>query len=145
MISMAMARKLKEAGLAWTPAKNDFFMIPDRGLDDNIFVITDMTIFIEKISGQPAVTFHGTAEWALDHVLIAELIWLPTETQLRELIEQRLLGESEPALVLSSTTDGYRCEIHFQEKNLAFEGFGVAELYAQVLLHLIQHQGRDIP
>jgi hypothetical protein len=145
MISMAMAQKLKEAGLPWTPAKNDFFMIPDRGLDDNIFVITDMTIFIETLSGQPAVTFHGTAEWALDHVLIAELIWLPTETQLRELIEQRLLGEPEPALVLSSTADGYRCEIHSQEKVLTFDGFGVAELYAQVLLYLIQEQDQGTP
>ena len=124
----------------WTPAKNDFFMVPDRGLDDNIFVITDMTVFVETLSGQPAVTFHGTSEWALDHVMVSELIWLPTETQLRELIEQRLLGEKEPTLVLISTADGYRCEIHFKEKNLAMEGFGVAELYAQVLLYLLQQQ-----
>lgn len=140
MISIAMAQKLKTAGLAWTPAKNDFFMIPDRGLDDSLFVITDMTVFVEKISGQPAVTFHGTAEWALDHVLVAELIWLPTETQLRELIEQRLLGEPEPAMVLSSTADGYRCDIQFQGNVLTFEGFGVADLYAQVLLYLIEQQ-----
>lgn len=138
MISIALARKLKEVGLKWTPAKNDFFMIPDRGLDDNIFVITDMTVFVETLSGQLAVTFHGTAEWALDHVQVSELIWLPTETQLRELIEQRLVGEPEPALVLISTADGYRCEIRFKEKFLAFEGFGVAELYGQVLLYLLQ-------
>src|SRR5262245_58248892 len=138
MISMILARKLKEVGLKWSPAKNDFFMVPDRGLDDTIFVISDMTVFVETLSGQLEVTFHRTAEWALDHVQVTELIWLPTETQLRELIEQRLVGEPEPALVLLSTADGYRCEIRYQEKFLAFEGFGVAELYAQVLLYLLE-------
>ena len=126
--------------MSWTPAQNDFFAIPDRGLDDIIFVISDMTVLVEELRGQLSVTFHGAVEWALDHIVVAELIWLPTETQLRELLEQELIGEPQPALTLVSIPDGYRCEIHFGGKTQVFEGFGVSEVYAQALLHVLAGQ-----
>ena len=135
-----MARQLKTAGLDWTPAKNDFFAIPDRDLDDVIFVISDMTVLVEKLRGQLAVTFHGAVEWALDHMMIADLVWLPTETQLRELLEQRLVGEPQPAMTLVSTRAGYRCQIQFEGQELTFEGFGVSEVYAIALLHLLSSE-----
>jgi hypothetical protein len=141
MLSLSLARQLKAAGLAWTPAKNDFFAVPDRELDDLIFVISDMTVMVEEVGGQLAVTFHGAVEWALDHVLLAELVWLPTETQLREALEQRLVGEPQPALSLVSTPDGYRCEIRYRGQTLVFEGFGVSEIYALALLHILQEAG----
>ncbi len=139
MISLSVAQQLKEAGLEWTPAKNDFFAIPDRGFDDTIFVISDMTVYVAKIGGQLAVHFHGALEWALDHIMVAELVWLPTETQLRELLEQRLVGQPEPALMLVSTADGYRCEIKFQGEMLDFEAFGVSETYGMALLHVLKN------
>lgn len=138
MLSLNLARELKGAGLIWIPAQNDFFGIPDRGFDDSTFVITDMTVLVETVKGELAVTFHGTAEWALDHVLIADLVWLPTETQLRELLEQRLIGEPEPSLRLTSTADGYRCEIQFRGEMLRFDAFGASEAYASALLHLLK-------
>lgn len=138
MLSLILAKELKAAGLAWTPAQNDFFAVTDRGLDENVFVISNMTVLVELVKGQLAVTFHGTAEWALDHVLVADLVWLPTETQLRELLEQRLLGEPEPVLQLTSTADGYWCEIRWQGERLLFEAFGAAEAYAKALLHVLQ-------
>jgi hypothetical protein len=140
MLSLELAQQLKEAGLTWKLAKNDFFVVPDRGLDDHVFVINDMTVMVEKLQGQLAVTFHGILEWALDHVWVTELIWLPTEAQLREQLEQRLVGESEPALALISTADGYRCEIQFEGKFLAFEAFGASDAYALALLYLMQQQ-----
>jgi hypothetical protein len=139
MISLELAQQLKQAGLTWSPAENDFFAIPDRGLDDKTFVVTDMTVLLEKLHGQLAVTFHGTAEWALDHVWVAELVWLPTEAQLREKLEQFLVGEPEPALVLISTADGYRCEIQFRGNFLAFETFGASDAYALTLLYVLQN------
>jgi len=138
MISPALAQQLKTAGLIWTPAKNDFFAIPDRGFDDSIFVISDMTVMVEELRGQLAVHFHGAVEWALDYILVSELVWLPTESQLRELLEQRLVGEPEPALKLVSTADGYHCEIHFQGQPLEFEAFGVSETYGLALLHILE-------
>ncbi len=138
MLSIPLAQELKKYGLTWNVTKNDFFVVPDRGLDDNIFVINDMTVLVEKLSGRLEVTFHGAVEWALDHVEVSELIWLPREEQLRELLEQGLIGQPEPALVLISTADGYRCEISFHELFLAFESFGVSDVYGAALLYILQ-------
>jgi len=38
---LSIARLLKDAGLQWQPELNDFFAIPDRGIDEKIFVISD--------------------------------------------------------------------------------------------------------
>lgn len=140
MLSLTLAQQLKTAGLVWTPTQNDFFVIPDRGLDETIYVISDMTVLVEVLQGELAVTFHGAVEWALDHVLIADLVWLPTETQLREQLEQRLLGEADPVLILTSTADGYRCDIQFRGEQWRFEAFGANEAYALALLHLLRQQ-----
>jgi hypothetical protein len=140
MLSLTLAKELKSAGLAWTPAKNDFFAIPEPGLDDGVYVISDMTVLVELLKGELAVMFHGAVEWALDHMLIADLVWLPTETQLREQVEQRLVGEPESTLQLTSAADGYRCDVHFRGERLAFEAFGVSEVYALALLHLLRYQ-----
>ncbi|MBN1219318.1 MAG: pilus assembly protein CpaE [Anaerolineae bacterium] len=143
MLSLSLAKKLKTAGLNWTPAKNDLFAIPDRGLDDTVFVISDMTILVREMSGHLAVQFHGAAEWALDHILVTEVVWLPTEGQLRELLEQRLIGEPEPILSLISTTDGYRCQIQFHGNTLTFEAFGASEAYGLALLHILEEAGKE--
>ena len=139
MISQNLAQRLKEGGLSWTPAKNDFFVVPDRGLDDMIFVINDMAILVEKLWGHLSVTFHGTPEWALDHVMVTELVWLPTETQLRDRLEERLVGEPQPNLTLVSASDGYICEIKFAGQQLTFEAFGANDAYGQALLHILEH------
>jgi len=39
-----MARQLKEAGLIWKPGPGDRFAIPDRDLDEEVFVLSNMTI-----------------------------------------------------------------------------------------------------
>lgn len=140
MLSLTLAQQLKAAGLTWTPAKNDFFAVPDRDLDDVVFVISDMTVLVEKLRGQLAVTFHGVTEWALDYVMIAELVWLPSEGRLRELLEQRLVGEPQPVLKLTSLSDGYRCEIQFQGQVLVFEAFGASEAYGMALLHVLRQE-----
>jgi hypothetical protein len=139
VLSLTLAQKLKTAGLPWMPAKNDFFAIPDRDLDDVVFVISDMTVSVRKVKGQLAVHFHGAVEWALDYILVAELVWLPTEGQLRELLEQHLLGEPEPALKLVSTADGYCCEIQFRGQGLTFEAFGASEAYGLALLRVLEN------
>ena len=139
MLSLVLAQELKTRGLDWKITKNDFFVIPDRGLDDTIFVVSDMTVLVETLSGALAVTFHGAVEWALDHVEVAELVWIPREDQLREMLEQHLIGEREPPLVLISTADGYRCEIQFQGQFLAFDAFGACDAYGLALLYILQN------
>ena len=88
MIELETARKLKTAGLHWEPTQGDRFAVPDRGMDDRVFVINDMATIIEMIQGAEMVTFHGTPEWALDYVYLGEAVWLPDEGQLRELLHR---------------------------------------------------------
>jgi len=90
MIGLETARRLRDAGLAWKPAHGDRFVAPDRGMDDVVFVINDMATIIETWQGAPAVTFHGTPEWALDYLYLGETVWLPHESQLRELLRHAL-------------------------------------------------------
>ena len=38
MIDLDLARALRDAGLTWTPAAGDRFLVPDRDLDDMLFI-----------------------------------------------------------------------------------------------------------
>ena len=138
MISLSSARKLKEAGLHWIPALHDFFAVPDRGLDDRVFVISDMHAYVEVRNNLPVVTFHGVLEWSLDYLLTAEVIWLPQEEQLRLALLQRLVSEEGPAVSLSAHPDGSVCVITFKGERLSFEAQEASEAYAAALLHLLK-------
>lgn len=140
MLSLSVARKLKQAGLKWTPSRNDYFAVPDRDMDDEVFVITPMSITVTYWRGREVITFQGSFEWALDYIVLTEVVWLPTEAQLREELERRLLHEASPAVQLRSTRDGYVCAIAFQGGRRSFEAFGASEAYASALLHVIEHQ-----
>jgi hypothetical protein len=138
VLSLSTARKLKTAGLARTLGLHDFFAIPERGLDDRIFVISDVSVDIELLKGQSIVTFNGTAEWALDYEVMSEVVWLPTEEQLRQQLERRLANGASPAIKLTCAPEGYWCEIQSHGKALAFLGADASEAYAEALLHVLE-------
>jgi hypothetical protein len=89
VITVELARRLREAGLSWTPAPGDRFVMADpavrdgAGLDD-VFVVSQMTVDIADTPTGPLIRFNGTTEWALDSVEQDDVIWLPREEQLRE-------------------------------------------------------------
>jgi hypothetical protein len=134
VIGVQTARLLKEAGLAWKPAPGDRFAIPDRDLDDEVFVLSNMTIEVYSMPEGRVIGFNGTTEWALDDVEIDETIWLPRENQLRE-----LLGGTFQALRRSDT--GYQVEIDLLGERRAFDGETPEEAYAAALLHLLAAAG----
>jgi hypothetical protein len=88
VISLDLAVALRDAGLKWLPEPGDRFAIPDRDLDDAVFVLSDMTIEVHELpAGEGTIIgFNGTTEWALDDVDKEEAVWLPREDQLRELL-----------------------------------------------------------
>lgn len=137
MLSLSSAQQLKQAGLDWTPALHDFFAIPDRGFDNQVFVISDVFAIVERLRGHLAVTFHGSAEWALDHLFVADLVWLPTEAQLREQLEQRLAVEGQPEMKLSYTQDVYTCELRIRGEWLRFTASDASEAYAAALSYVL--------
>jgi hypothetical protein len=137
MLSLSTAIKLKDANLAWIPALHDFFAIPDRGLDDRVFVISDMMAYVEIRNNLPMVTFHGVVEWALDYVQTQEVVWIPRESQLRTRLMQLLRSEKQPAVKLQSLQAGYSCIIQFLGQEYIFNSPEASEAYAAALLFVL--------
>src|SRR3954451_3442352 len=129
-----MAQQLKHAGLVWKPAAGDRFAIPERDLDDQVFVLSHMTIEVYSLPEGRVIGFNGTTEWALDDVGIEEAIWLPREDQLRD-----LLGGTFRAL--RRTEAGYEVETDLLGEDHAFPGPSAEEAYAAALLHLLAAAG----
>ena len=130
MIGIEVAQALKEAGLTWKPGSGDRFIIPDRDLDDQVFVLSNMTIEVYNVPEGRVIGFNGTTEWALDDVEIEEALWLPREDQLRE-----LLGGTFRALRRSAA--GYDVEMTLLDEDRTFTAANPDEAYAAALLHLL--------
>jgi len=130
VIGIHLAQQLKEAGLTWKPGAGDRFAIPDRDLDEEIFVLSNMTIEVQSVPDGQVIGFNGTTEWALDDVEIEETTWLPREDQLRE-----LLGGTFQTLRRGPT--GYEVEMELLGEQRIFAAETPDEAYAAALLHLL--------
>jgi hypothetical protein len=84
MISVPLARKLRDGGLRWDPQPGDRFVVADRGMDDEVFTLAEMTVDVHEFPGGRVIGFNGTVEWALDSIEASNSVWLPSESQLRE-------------------------------------------------------------
>jgi hypothetical protein len=131
VLSLPLARALHDAGLQWAPARGDSFVMPDREMDADIFVLSDMTIEVQQFPGGSVIGFNGTTEWALDSIEQSEALWVPAEHQLRE-----LLGDAFSNL--SATGEGYRVTLRVDGATSEYDGFDPAEAYALALLHLLR-------
>ncbi|WP_328462170.1 pilus assembly protein CpaE [Actinoplanes sp. NBC_00393] len=134
MLGVQVARQLKAAGLIWKPRLGDRFAVPDRDLDDEVFVLSNMTIQVHDRPEGRIIGFNGTTEWALDDVDLDETIWLPREDQLRELLGGtfRELGR-EP--------DHYRVRVELLDESHTFTAATPEDGYAAALLHLLKAAG----
>jgi hypothetical protein len=140
MISLDKAFELKKAGLKWQPALNDFFAIPERDMDEKIFVISDMLVTIDFLQGIQVVSFQGASEWALDSLVTDETVWLPRDEQLLHAIEAAMLERGAYNIQLRSILKGYECEIQFEGEKKLFKGRQVSSVYADALLYLFRSQ-----
>ena len=86
MLRLDLASRLSSAGLTWSPEPGDRFVVPDREMDDEVFVISDFTVEVHDLPSGRIIGFNGTTEWALDSLVLDELLWLPREDQLRGLL-----------------------------------------------------------
>lgn len=91
MIALALAKQLRAAGLAWNPLPGDRFVVPDREMDDEVFVISNMVVEIQDAPTGAIIGFNGTTEWALDSLEHRQVVWMPRESQLRELLGDRFV------------------------------------------------------
>ena len=103
MITVELAAQLgarrRANGEPWVPAAGDRFHVPDRDIDQ-VFVISDMTIETAQLPSGLVIRFNGTTEWALDSIEAAEVVWLPREDQLREMLGGRFVA-------LAATEEGW--------------------------------------
>jgi hypothetical protein len=130
VITLDLARQLRAAGLAWTPAPGDRFVIPDRDLDDEVFVVSEMTIEAHDRPAGRVIRFNGTTEWALDTIEEHNVVWLPREDQLRTLIGDRFVR-------LESGPDGYEVVMDFRGAVHRHADADAEQAYARSLLFLL--------
>jgi hypothetical protein len=131
VISVELARKLREAGLRWRPAAGDRFVVPNRAMDADVFVISDMTVDVHNLPHGQVIGFNGTVEWSLDSVEAEHALWLPRESQLRELLAGTFGG-------LDRTADGWRVRTERNGVAHTIVDADAEEAYGLALLHLLE-------
>jgi len=130
MISVDLARRLKDAGLPWKPAAGDRFVIAGRDMDAEVFVVSQLTIDVRETPAGPMFLFNGTTEWALDSVAQADALWLPHEAQLRA-----ALG---PAFRrLETLGDGWVVTVERDGREIREVDVDAERAYARALLSLL--------
>jgi hypothetical protein len=130
VIELELARALRTAGLAWSPTSGDRFVIDMPDLDDQSFVLSDLTVDVQHFGGRPVLAFNGTVEWALDSVTIEQAVWLPAEEQLRV-----ALGAAFRALTAEG--DSYRVVIEVDGAAIEFTAPDPSAAYGRALLNLL--------
>ncbi len=126
MITIEQAGRLRKAGVLWAPAAGDRFVVPDRDMDEDVFVVSDMTVEVHDYQGSKVIGFNGTTEWALDSIEQREVIWLPREEQLRALLGDHFRS-------LESTAGGYRVTL----PDSSHTADDAEQAYAQAVIHLL--------
>ena len=128
MLPIELATRLRTAGLTWTPRAGDRFVLPVSGMEEEVFVISDLTVDVHHFTTGDVIGFNGTTEWALDSVEQDKVVWLPREEQLRD-----LLGDS--FVSLEQLDGGYAVSISRADGSLERHADIEAErAYARALL-----------
>ncbi len=130
MISVQTARMLRDAGLHWQPGSGDRFVVIDRDMDAEIFVLSDMTVEVHQQGNRQVIGFNGTTEWALDSVDDQDAVWLPRETQLRELLSGTFRS-------LRRVDGQWQVDLEVNAEPATFQHPDTEEAYAQALLYLV--------
>ncbi|QNE20490.1 pilus assembly protein CpaE [Kribbella qitaiheensis] len=126
MITVEQAKRLRKAGALWVPGAGDRFVVPDRDMDDDVFVVSDMTVEVHDYPGGKVIGFNGTTEWAIDSIEQREVIWLPREEQLRALLGPRFRH-------LEAVPDGYAV----RTTDATYSAPDAEQAYAEALLDLL--------
>lgn len=95
-------------------------------MDDDVFVVSDMTVEVHDYQGSKVIGFNGTTEWALDSIEQREVIWLPREEQLRALLGPHFRR-------LEAVADGYSVEL----TDSTHSSPDAEQAYADAVLHLL--------
>jgi hypothetical protein len=130
MISIALARALRDSGLVWRPQRGDDFRIDRVEADDEVYTLSDMTVEAHTYTSGTVLGFNGTTEWALDSVALDDALWLPREDQLRGILKAAFVS-------LERLDSGYRVVAVIDGVSGVYEADDAADAYARALLALL--------
>ena len=116
--------------VSWTPANGDMFFIPRPEIVDSVFTVSDMVVELVVSGGESRVHFNGTVEWALDSVESDQVVWLPREDQLREMLGEYFLSLDSSAGGFVVTVTGPGNAYHTETT------LDAADAYAHAALHV---------
>ena len=131
MISIELALRLQAAGLRWTPASGDRFVITGVDMDADVFVVSELTIDVHQAPTGSLIRFNGTTEWALDSVQQDDTVWLPREGQLREALGARFRR-------LEPVGDGYAVVVERGGRDERHVDVDAERAYARALLAVLR-------
>jgi hypothetical protein len=137
VIALDLALALRHAGLRWTPQPGDRFVLPGRGMDDDVFVLSNMTVEVHEFPSGKVIGFNGVTEWALDSVEQSEAVWLPAEHQLRDLLGGMFCS-------LQSTSEGFGVTLRLPDGDQTFTAEAAADAYATALLAVLRDVGAPV-
>jgi len=130
VITRELAVALAEQGLSWAPSSGDRFFVPDRDLDDEVFVVSGMAVEVSDLPSGAEMRFNGTVEWALDSIAQSEVIWLPREDQLRVALGDRFRR-------LESVTGGFAVVVTAADGEERHVDIDAERAYARALLSVL--------
>jgi hypothetical protein len=133
VITRELALALARRGLPWSPASGDRFYVPDRDLDDEVFVVSGMSIEVSDLPSGAEVRFNGTVEWALDSIAQDEVVWLPREEQMRAALEDRFLRLER----IDAETGGYAVVVADVTGEVRHVDIDAERAYARALLSVL--------
>ena len=131
VISLDLARRLHDAGLAWSPANGDWFWLPERDLDEAVFTVSDMVVEVRDLPGGRCFAFNGTTEWALDDVEEHEAVWLPRLDQLLDVLGTHFLS-------LTARSGGHVVRVQAGQGEEEHVDVGATDAAARSVLSLLQ-------
>ena len=134
MISRELATQLAPL-LSWRPENGDRFFIPRPDIADSVFTVSDMVVEQVTQFGETRFHFNGTVEWALDSVGSGEVVWLPREDQLRDLLGSWFLSLDAAPGGFVVTVSGPGRAHHTDVQADA------ADAYARALLYVLEGTG----
>jgi len=142
MTATDLALQLRRAGLRWRPAPGDRFFLPHRGMDEDVFVLSDMTVEVHEFPTGRVIGFNGVTEWALDSVDVDEAVWVPAEHQLRDLLAGLFVS-------LVRETEGFTVTVRVDGVDTRHAAASASDAYALALLGVLHHvdpeHGRHAP
>jgi hypothetical protein len=100
-------------------------------MDEEVFVLSDMTVEVHRFPTGSVIGFNGVTEWALDSVDQHEAVWLPAEHQLREMLGGLFVR-------LESDADGFGVTLSLPSGRTTHRASTAEDAYGRALLAVLR-------